>query len=265
MVRRIEKSDMSDWMSGVSGNVLVNNLCLYGTRSSVASYSDLNQNFKAQIISIEEQLNLGVRLFDVTVTFQGDTLMCCYGFALVMDFYKFQEILADFLKEHKTETVFLKVNKLPTTKFVSKFDIKTKYMHPYAMFSCTTSRLSEFRGKIAVIHFLDTWPFSYAQGKISMTLNYREIIYEANDVLSIRGSHSVDPLILMNFCLHSTEEKLVKVGVTDMKWKTYLKLTNKYIKEVSSPRKGLWYLLDRIETYEDETLLKLINSNSITQ
>jgi|LAHS01.1.fsa_nt_gb 1-phosphatidylinositol phosphodiesterase len=100
----------SSWMASLDDAATLQSLTLPGSHDSGAYYSLADLAGKCQDLSIEEQLNDGVRFLDVRLEASENTLYVCHGpinegasFATVL------KTVAAFLKDNPTETVLLSV------------------------------------------------------------------------------------------------------------------------------------------------------------
>ena len=118
----------ADWMSKLPADAIIGNLNIPGSHDSGMCWVQLGtENFgsRTQEYPFEEQLDMGVRIFDIRLRYIGDNQLClCHGSGMVCcDAYEtqalafggqltFEKVLkktADFLNEHRGETVIFTV------------------------------------------------------------------------------------------------------------------------------------------------------------
>lgn len=105
------KQDRSNWMSGLSDSLTINEISIPGTGNSM-SYGGFTDFTLTQSMSLEKQLRAGIRFLDVTINQTGDTnLRVVTGITdLGVDFIDVLERVVEFLKEHQEETILIKVS-----------------------------------------------------------------------------------------------------------------------------------------------------------
>jgi 1-phosphatidylinositol phosphodiesterase len=98
----------NDWMKAVDGKQPLSRLSIPGTHDAGARYEPLPGTTKCQTLTIEEQLNAGVRFLDIRCRHLKDAFAIYHG--PVDQKLSFDEVLKTvgaFLKEHPSETVVL--------------------------------------------------------------------------------------------------------------------------------------------------------------
>lgn len=115
----------SDWMAQLDDSTSLNEIYIPGTHDSGALYSFLGVSGKCQSYTISEQLEMGVRFFDVRLQLHKDELAVVHSF--VDQKLSFAEVLIDieaFLSEHPSEFVIISIKEdadaeEPTVSFES--------------------------------------------------------------------------------------------------------------------------------------------------
>lgn len=107
---------MNSWLKSVSDDVFISDINLAGTHNSCARFVRINHITKCQNKSIKEQLNMGVRFFDIRLEKDGDTLKTVHA---IMDCHKdkkkkvkllFSDVLSqceEFLEENPSEFIII--------------------------------------------------------------------------------------------------------------------------------------------------------------
>lgn len=96
--------DRSDWMAELDDDRSINTLSIPGTHDSGATHSIADLSGKCQSLTIEEQLELGVRFFDVRLQLKNNELVVVHSF--VDQGTSFADVLrqmTEFLRENPTE------------------------------------------------------------------------------------------------------------------------------------------------------------------
>lgn len=109
--RKLEERDMMlDWMSHLDDETPINDIYIPGTHDSGALYSFLGVSGKCQSYSIEEQLKMGVRFFDIRLQLRGDELAVVHSF--VDQKLSFDEVLdeiEEFLTKNPSEFIIISI------------------------------------------------------------------------------------------------------------------------------------------------------------
>lgn len=150
--------DKSNWMSGLSDSLTINELSIPGTHDSMA-YGNHTDFTLTQSMNLETQLKSGIRFIDLSVKNNGELDLAIHkdlvylGYSLT-DVIK---IIAEFLNKHPEETVLVKITECgdKTGNFASEVQRtleKSGYNH-YIFDGSTTSNptLGEARGQIIIL------------------------------------------------------------------------------------------------------------------
>jgi 1-phosphatidylinositol phosphodiesterase len=158
--------DLSSWMGNISKDRKLNELSIPGTHDSAAaiinmkdnylifnpwekqyvSYHDFNAN---QDLTIEQQLNLGIRFFDIRASTDG---FLYHKFAKI-DF-TFQDLLItiqQFFKNNKEETIIMRIKNErgeDEEVFVKWFENEIANLKHLFLFQSDIPSLGQARGKI---------------------------------------------------------------------------------------------------------------------
>jgi hypothetical protein len=149
-------------MTNISDDTPINELYIPATHNSL-SYGSLFVLPDNQYLNFEEQLNAGVRVFDIRLSLENTTFIARHG--IVKYNTKFDEIYSKaikFLNENKGEFIimFIKQEYTINTSFSNMF--KLSYANNDSLVSTDinspSDTISEFRGKIIYIYREDvTW------------------------------------------------------------------------------------------------------------
>ena len=110
-LRRLTDTKLNNWMQDIEDNRLVCKMSIPGTHDTGA-YTG-NAWVKTQDKNIEQQLNSGIRFFDIRLVHDNGVLKLCHGSHIfnttfVGDVLK---TTVEFLKEHPSETVIMTIKR----------------------------------------------------------------------------------------------------------------------------------------------------------
>lgn len=110
-LRKLIDTKLNNWMQDIEDNRLVCKMSIPGTHDTAADSG--NAWVKTQDKNIEQQLNSGIRFFDIRLVHDNGVLKLCHGkhtFNTTFD----RDVLkttAEFLKEHPSETVIMTIKR----------------------------------------------------------------------------------------------------------------------------------------------------------
>ena len=110
-LRKLIGTKLNNWMQDIEDNRLVCKMSIPGTHDTGA-YTG-NAWVKTQDKNIEQQLNSGIRFFDIRLVHQNGVLKLCHG-SHIFDTTFVGDVLkttAEFLKEHPSETVIMTIKR----------------------------------------------------------------------------------------------------------------------------------------------------------
>lgn len=106
-----------DWMQALDNEAKLNSITIPGTHDSGALHSIAEISGKCQTLSIEEQLKIGVRFFDIRLQLVDNELKVVHSFVDQMT--DFEDILADmsaFIQNHKSEFLIVSIKEDASAK-----------------------------------------------------------------------------------------------------------------------------------------------------
>ena len=110
-LRKLIETKLNNWMQDIEDNRLVCKMSIPGTHDTGA-YTG-NAWVKTQDKNIEQQLNSGIRFFDIRLVHQNGVLKLCHG-SHIFDATFVGDVLkttVEFLKEHPSETVIMTIKR----------------------------------------------------------------------------------------------------------------------------------------------------------
>ena len=219
--RATDANDNINWMSQLDGNTLLSNVNIPGTHDSStanvkASYAENANNYTCQMHFIDEQLNCGVRAFDIRYCKNGDNVYTCHGSgdircatpeydgsnAMSVDWVmgKMTAFLNpnDENNKSKNETIIMVVKQDDSNKDAPGVMAQTllKYKDYLYDWSDPSPTLSKVRGKIVIMSrtdfssVVDAGDLKY----FGPTLTNWDDAYEDNDHWAQKIGSSSDPV-----------------------------------------------------------------------
>ena len=150
------KSPRSSWMKDVSDDTAIEDLDIVGSHESLALYGIGDLAGQCQSLPIGEQLELGVRLFDIRLKVSGASLHAYHGF--VDERQKFHETIStlhSFLANHPSEALFISIKTEDSEgENAARFDkLVEQQIDPTRWYLDATmpSTLGQVRGKMVLL------------------------------------------------------------------------------------------------------------------
>ena len=145
------------WMSALEDDRAINELSIPGTHDSGATHSIADVAGKCQSLSIEDQLYIGVRFFDIRLQLVGDDFNVVHSFVdQATDFDDVLVEMVDFITENPSEFLIVSIKEDADSK-KAEGDFATlleKELREYSQISTSTTlpkTVGEARGKIFII------------------------------------------------------------------------------------------------------------------
>lgn len=145
------------WMSKLSDERSVTSLSIPGTHNSGALYEPIRGTAACQTLTIRQQLDAGVRFFDIRCRHENDQFTIYHGPVFQnLTFAQVEKTMAEFLAEHPKEVllVSIKQESSPRNNTRSFEDTVRRYIDDTEdLYSTSNSlpRLGDVRGKIVLI------------------------------------------------------------------------------------------------------------------
>ena len=164
--------DNRDWMSRISDDKLISELSIPGTHDTMAYNPDLKflNITRTQTISLENQLNIGIRYLDIRLTNQSDRFDINHGaIYLGYNFTDVLETVEEFLNANPSETIVMRLKQEHSNSSLAEMkNLFDKYFEEYRELFWTKDSsnspinpsLAELRGKILVVSEVDSIDFS---------------------------------------------------------------------------------------------------------
>lgn len=156
-----KKYDPVEWMGKISDDVLINEIAIPGTHDSGATHSIFDISGKCQDITIDSQLNIGVRFFDIRLKLKDDEFIIVHSF--VDQDLKLLDVLEsfnDFITNHNEEFLIISF-KEEDSSVNSSLDFNSalidllKSYDKFTFDNMLPKTLGEARGKIYILNRFD--------------------------------------------------------------------------------------------------------------
>ncbi len=151
------ESDGSDWMSRISDKVRLSSLTIPGTHNSAALREPLAGTAKCQTLPLAEQLDAGVRFFDLRCCHQEDRFHIYHGpISQKLTFESVLKTFRDFLLEHPRESLLISIKPESSPRRNSRSFVETlqAYIEEEPQIwhlGETIPTLGEVRGKLVLL------------------------------------------------------------------------------------------------------------------
>lgn len=220
-LERVEKSDSSLWMKRIPDARNINELSIPGTHDSGALHSIGDVAGKCQSVTIENQLNLGVRFLDIRLQLKNNELVIVHSFVdQRLSFLKVLDQITRFIKDNPSEflIISLKEDEEPKNSTKDFSEVLTEVIDDYSEIimkdTALPKTLGSARGKIYVLSRVSEVDFGYPAysgwrdstsfeiGNIFVQDNYRidDLNVKKNDITEcFKKSASLEYSLVINF------------------------------------------------------------------
>ena len=148
--------DYADWMSNISDSTSLRNINMPGSHDTMALYSIADLAGQCQSLSLEEQLNLGVRFLDIRLKEDNNKLKAVHGF--IDQRCGFEDItytVETFLTNHPQEFIIMSIKEEadPSKSTLTFDEAVNSYLtsNVYLKGNSIPSTLGEVRGKVMLL------------------------------------------------------------------------------------------------------------------
>lgn len=145
------------WMSRLSDDRAVTSLSIPGTHNSGALHEPIRGSAACQTLTIRQQLDAGVRFFDIRCRHENDQFEIYHGPVFQkLKFAQVEKTMAEFLAKHPTEVLLVSIKQESTPRNNSRSFEDTMRRHivdAEDLYSTRNGlpRLGEVRGKIVLL------------------------------------------------------------------------------------------------------------------
>ena len=173
--------DASNWMNSLDDSKRLSQLSIPGTHDSMAYTPTVLQNIvKTQTLSLENQLQAGIRYFDIRVKYNGNSFAIHHG--LIYLGFSLDDVLDQFqtfLANHPRETLIVRINQEQSSASDDQMeDLFQLYLNKYPDLFWDSSNqlqynplLKDVRGKVVLLSSVMS---------ITKGLSYRNVLSQDN-------------------------------------------------------------------------------------
>ncbi len=269
------------YLTNISGNIPISCLNLIGTHDSATAFVSFSKFAKCQELSVREQLEAGVRIFDIRLFAINNTVYLIHGYADcfcdekktgLLTFDMVLDTFTQFLKENPRETIVVSIKKdrgamgIFAEKFFSLFHKKYISNNNIWFTENRVPKLSEVRGKIVLMRRCrakqkDRCGLDFSVWKNQKSKNETEPFkITTNEKFSaiIQDCYNVEPYkkweICKNFCQYAKpDENTVALNffstASNSSPQKNAAVINKYFNqyEIKTDECSGWYVLDFVD------------------
>ena len=150
--------DNKPWMSNLPDDKLISEMSIPGTHDSGATHSIFDVSGKCQELSIESQLKIGVRFFDIRLQLDNNSLKVVHSFVdQKLLFSKVMYEINSYIKENKSEFIIISIKEEAESKN-SIISFYNKLIDDLKKYDCVVldnklpKSLGEARGNIYILN-----------------------------------------------------------------------------------------------------------------
>ena len=154
--QKINNQKYADWMKGLDDNLSLREVNMPGSHDTMALYSIADLAGQCQSLSLEEQLNLGVRFLDIRLKEENDKLKVVHGFVdQKATFKQVTDIVESFLNKHPSEFLIMSIKEEANSSNsnLSFEDSLKTYLDNeiYLKNNSLPEKLGDIRGKVVLL------------------------------------------------------------------------------------------------------------------
>ena len=160
-LERMSVKKANAWMNEVSDDYLIKQMSIPGTHDSGATHSIFDVAGKCQDLSIQSQLNIGVRFFDLRLQLRNDELEIVHSFVnQKLYFADVIKAMIDFVKEYDSEFLIISLKEEESSFNSTKSfeDVLVSYLKDevFDKSNSLPQTLKDARGKIYILSRMDS-------------------------------------------------------------------------------------------------------------
>ena len=154
--QRSNNKDYSNWMSNLSDGTSLRDINMPGSHDTMALYSIGDLAGQCQSLSLEDQLNLGVRFLDIRLQQENNKLKAVHGFIdQRASFESITKTIETYIEKHSSEMIIMSIKEEYDSKNsdISFEESVKSYLTSdiYYLDNNLPSTLGEVRGKVILL------------------------------------------------------------------------------------------------------------------
>ncbi|KAG8299047.1 hypothetical protein J6590_003016 [Homalodisca vitripennis] len=171
----------TNWMSNIQNHVRLSELAIPGTHDSSTFKGYGGDSATTQVLSFDQQLNYGIRFFDIRVRHYANAFALHHAFVyLHVNFDDFLDSVSNFLRSNPSETVLFRLKEEYDSEGNSRSIAETlqwylyKHQGTYLKTNNRDINLGSARGKFIILsdnYQFDSFGLQYGQSNIQDNYN----------------------------------------------------------------------------------------------
>ena len=154
--QKIKDQSYADWMKRLDDNLSLREVNMPGSHDTMALYSIADLAGQCQSLSLEEQLNLGVRFLDIRLKEENNKLKVVHGFVdQKATFKQVTEVVETFLSKHTNEFLIMSIKEeaAASSSSLSFEDCLKTYLgsDKYLKDTLLPEKVGDVRGKVVLL------------------------------------------------------------------------------------------------------------------
>ena len=154
--QKIKDQSYADWMKRLDDNLSLREVNMPGSHDTMALYSIADLAGQCQSLSLEEQLNLGVRFLDIRLKEENNKLKVVHGFVdQKVTFKQVTEVVENFLSKHTNEFLIMSIKEeaAASSSSLSFEDCLKTYLgsDKYLKDTLLPEKVGDVRGKVVLL------------------------------------------------------------------------------------------------------------------
>ena len=154
--QKINDQKYADWMKSLDDDLSLREVSMPGSHDTMALYSIADLAGQCQSLSLEEQLNLGVRFLDIRLKEENNKLKAVHGFIdQKASFAQITKVVESFLNKHTNEFLIMSIKEeaAASSSSLSFEDCLKTYLgsDKYLKDTLLPEKVGDARGKVILL------------------------------------------------------------------------------------------------------------------
>ena len=154
--QKINDQKYADWMKSLDDDLSLREVNMPGSHDTMALYSIADLAGQCQSLSLEEQLNLGVRFLDIRLKEENNKLKAVHGFIdQKASFAQITKVVESFLNKHTNEFLIMSIKEetAASSSSLSFEDCLKTYLgsDKYLKDTLLPEKVGDVRGKVILL------------------------------------------------------------------------------------------------------------------
>ena len=180
--QKIKDQSYADWMKSLDDSLSLREVNMPGSHDTMALYSIADLAGQCQSLSLEEQLNLGVRFLDIRLKEENNKLKAVHGFIdQKASFAQITKVVESFLNKHTNEFLIMSIKEeaAASSSSLSFEDCLKTYLgsDKYLKDTLLPEKVGDVRGKVILLSRYQNSTIgvpAYSEWKVSTSFTMSE-------------------------------------------------------------------------------------------